>query len=572
MAINRPATLIPETKVFDRYTVIKSVGQGGLGTVYQIRDMTDNRIYALKETFDLSTGARDQFEREARWLERLDHPNIPKVRQFFEWQNRLYLVMDFISGENLEHMLVKNGHRPLPEADVWQWIAPICDAISYMHSQHPPIIHRDVKPANIIVTSEGLPHLVDLGIAKEHVPGLPNLTATFVRKAGTEGYAPPEQYTSQGKTGPWSDIYSLGATIYHLLTGQIPASPIDRAALDGQLIMPRHLNPAISPMAESLILRALALRPSDRYAKMQDMYQAVIDTMNALNAKPRPQPPAQMQQQIRGSGPLTPPYSRPAVFQSPPNSPQRPLTPSFGLNQGAVQGNSLPPMGTSSAILPPSSISNSTPRLRGDRVAKPIERRRGAAKSGAGSMPAPPSASNVGAPSSSTSGWQSNEQRAAALSPTQRRIRVHQVSEEAPRRHVPRVLVIGLLAVIVILMGTVFLINNHMLPFMNNVDHSSVNSVAKSYFTSLENHDYNGAYQCFSPNVTGTISSDDYARRMQDTFTSKGDIKSFSIAGTTAGVGNTTVLVNVTYSTAGVQPVSLTFVQINGTWYLDAIP
>ncbi|MBA3825095.1 MAG: protein kinase [Ktedonobacterales bacterium] len=276
MAINRPPTLSVGTHLIDRYNIVAVVGQGGLGTVYQIRDIrVPNTFFALKETFDLSEGARKQFEAEARWLAQLAHPNIPHTRDYFEWNDRLYLVMDFISGENLEYKLIRNSHRPLGELDVVRWIQPICDALAYLHAQTPPIIHRDVKPANIIVTPNGRPALVDLGIAKEWLGEGDNRTDTFIRKAGTEGYAPPEQYAGKGTTGPHSDIYSLGATMYHLLTGQVPTSAVERAALDHPLIAPRKLNPRLSPQVEAVIVRALAIRPGDRYANMRDMSGAL---------------------------------------------------------------------------------------------------------------------------------------------------------------------------------------------------------------------------------------------------------------------------------------------------------
>ena len=297
MAVNRPPTLNVGVRLIERYTIVAVVGQGGLGTVYQIRDERVPQVpFALKETFDLSEGARKQFEAEARWLEQLTHPNIPHTRDYFEWNDRLYLVMDYVSGENLEYKLIRNGHRPLPEADVVRWIQPICDALAYLHAQNPPIIHRDVKPANIIVAPNGRPALVDLGIAKEWLGEGDNRTDTFIRKAGTEGYAPPEQYAGKGTTGPHSDIYSLGATMYHLLTGQVPTSAVERAALDHPLIAPRKLNPRLSPQVEAVVIRALAIRPGDRYASMRDM-------AGALNqAQQRSAPLAK---QMQTSAPLT---------------------------------------------------------------------------------------------------------------------------------------------------------------------------------------------------------------------------------------------------------------------------
>ena len=204
------------TIVHERYRVEGIVGKGGLGTVYSVLDILFGKqnIYALKEMADQSRSARRQFEHEAQWLQAVDHNHIPKVREYFDWRSRLYLVMDFVDGENLEQKLYRQGGRPLPEEQVIAWILPICDALSYLHTRTPSILHRDVKPANIIVTPAGHPVLVDLGIAKEHLPGA-NRTATFVRKAGTEGYAPPEQYTVAGKAahGPMSMRSARPSTI-----------------------------------------------------------------------------------------------------------------------------------------------------------------------------------------------------------------------------------------------------------------------------------------------------------------------------------------------------------------------
>jgi serine/threonine-protein kinase len=263
--------------VHDRYRVVNIVGRGGVGTVYQVNDILfgKNNSYALKELIDQSEGARKQFANEAQWLQALDHRSIPKVREYFDWNDRLYLVMDFVDGENLEQKLLRSGGQPLPEDQVINWILPICDALDYLHSQRPPILHRDVKPANIIVTPSGHPVLVDLGIAKEHLPGA-GQTATFVRKAGTEGYAPPEQYTTAGMTGPWSDVYGLGATMYELLTGRVPPTAVERVALDSVMALPRQLNPAISPHVEEVILRAVAIRPADRFQTVGDVARALM--------------------------------------------------------------------------------------------------------------------------------------------------------------------------------------------------------------------------------------------------------------------------------------------------------
>jgi serine/threonine protein kinase len=283
--------LPPGTVVRERYRIAAAVGQGGLGTVYQVTDVLFGRsnVYALKEQWDQSASARKQFGREGAWLYKLDHNHIPKVREYFEWHDRLYLVMDFVDGENLERKLERAAGRPLPESQVLGWVRPICDALHYLHTRTPPIIHRDVKPSNIIVTSSGHPVLVDLGIAKEHGPGT-NATATFVRKAGTEGYAPPEQYAASGQSGPWSDVYGLGATLYQLLTTQIPPTAVERVALDATLRRPRALNPGISAATETAILKALAIRPQDRFQSMLDFARALPSDTSAPNLSPFPTP------------------------------------------------------------------------------------------------------------------------------------------------------------------------------------------------------------------------------------------------------------------------------------------
>jgi serine/threonine protein kinase len=268
--------------VYNRYRILRIVGRGGLGTVYQVADIIygAHTIFALKELADANPGARKQFELESRWLRELNHDSIPKVRESFEWDGRVYLVMDFVDGENLEQYLHRTN-KPLPEAQALRWMLPVCDALYYLHTRTPPLLHRDVKPANIIVTPGGHPVLVDFGIAKAHLPGM-NQTVTFVRKAGTEGYAPPEQYAANGMTGPWSDVYALGATLYQLLTGRVPRTAVDRITQSDQMPSPRDLVPTISPLTNQAVMRAMELKPATRYQSVIEFAGALTDSLRVL--------------------------------------------------------------------------------------------------------------------------------------------------------------------------------------------------------------------------------------------------------------------------------------------------
>jgi serine/threonine protein kinase len=356
------------TVVHDRYRILATVGHGGLGTVYQVADILFGKgnIYALKELIDQSPGARKQFEMESQWLQSLDHNHIPKVREHFEWYQRLYLVMDFVDGENLEQRLVRLAGRPFSEDQALRLIAPICEVLQYLHTRVPPILHRDVKPSNIIVTPGGHVVLVDLGIAKAHLPGA-NQTSTFVRKAGTEGYAPPEQYTASGQAGPWSDVYSLGATLYQLLTGRVPPTAVERLTLDANLAAPQQVNPAISPWVSSTLLRSLALRPSDRFQSVKGFADALKGPAGRIAGTLSPdywssrEPPSYTTPAVRppsitrDMAQASPPFSSstpgvdpssllhlqthtpPGASITPPPSPPMPLTPPVAISKPAMR-------------------------------------------------------------------------------------------------------------------------------------------------------------------------------------------------------------------------------------------
>jgi len=210
-----------------RYRLLRKLGQGGMGAVYLAEDtQLFGRQWVVKEMLP-PTDPADQrevgknFQREAEVLAELRHPRIPAITHYFSEGGRYYLVMEWVDGEDLEKRLERHG-GPLPEREVVNYAAQVCDILEYLASQSPPIVHRDIKPANIIVDSYGAVYLVDFGIARAK----PILGASVGRDTslwGTQGYAPPEQFT--GQTEPRSDVYALGATMYHLLTGRDPRDP-----------------------------------------------------------------------------------------------------------------------------------------------------------------------------------------------------------------------------------------------------------------------------------------------------------------------------------------------------------
>ncbi|HSR31711.1 MAG TPA: serine/threonine-protein kinase [Anaerolineae bacterium] len=283
--------LVPGTQVRDRYEVLGLIGQGGMGAVYKAADSRlPGRLCAIKEIWpppglsdEALRQARDQFLREASTLARLDHPNLPKVSDYFTldppssgshyadgWTlfstSRDYLVMDYVPGQDL-HQMAQQAHREgqfLAEREVLDWMSQLCDALSYLHSQDPPVLHRDVKPGNVKLTPDGRIKLVDFGLVKPLDPEDPK-TLTGLRGIGSLPYTPIEQYGGElGHSSTYSDLYSLGATLYHLLTGRPPASAQDRFLEPEALVPPRQVNPAISPAVERAILAALALHPSER--------------------------------------------------------------------------------------------------------------------------------------------------------------------------------------------------------------------------------------------------------------------------------------------------------------------
>ncbi len=266
--------LVPGTVLHQRYKILAPVGQGGMGAVYRAEDLRlEGRICALKEvrpdpdaTPEALAQAQEQFRREAFTLARLDHPNLPKVSDTFTADQREYLVMDFVDGRDLRQLMEEKRRlgKFLDEQRVLRWAGQLCDALEYLHCQDPPVLHRDIKPANIKLTPGRLIKLVDFGLVKLLATDDAR-TVTVLQGRGTVAYTPLEQYGGDtGHTDVRSDIYSLGATLYHLLTNEPPADAKRRFLNPDALAPPRAINPHISPATERAILAAIAMHPSQR--------------------------------------------------------------------------------------------------------------------------------------------------------------------------------------------------------------------------------------------------------------------------------------------------------------------
>jgi hypothetical protein len=270
--------LTPGTVLQNRYRIVSKLGQGGMGAVYRAWDMRLSVPTALKEMtpqpglgLEILGQLRQQFHQEATVLARLIHPHLVRVTDFFEEGGNAYLVMDFVEGESLADRIARLG--PLPEAEVLAWGQQLLSALAYCHSQG--IIHRDIKPQNVIIRSDGQAVLVDFGLVKLWDPSDPR-TKTVMRGMGTPEYAPPEQYeVDVGHTDACSDVYGLGATLYHALVGQAPPTATLRMAAPEKFVPVRRLNPSVSPATEATILRALELARSERWQSARDMAAAL---------------------------------------------------------------------------------------------------------------------------------------------------------------------------------------------------------------------------------------------------------------------------------------------------------
>ena len=268
------------TLLQDRFLIEEKIGMGGMGAVYRAVDQKFGSQVAIKETFYGDTQLAEAFEREARLLNGLHHPIFPHVSDYFSQNGGHFLVMEFIEGEDLSEILKRS--EIFPVNTVVGWAVDILDGLDYLHSQDPPIVHRDIKPNNLKLTSRGRIVLLDFGMAKETSQNTLGAKSVF---GYSRRYSPLEQIEGAG-TDVRSDIFSLGASIYHLLTGKPAADALARAsALVGgrpdPLVPANEVNPEVPETVAAIISMALSLNPDNRFNSAREMSDALEDAIGA---------------------------------------------------------------------------------------------------------------------------------------------------------------------------------------------------------------------------------------------------------------------------------------------------
>jgi serine/threonine protein kinase len=365
------------TVIANRYIIDELLGTGGFGAVYRVRDRrVKGNVFALKEVVDPNKHELDSFMSEWAILKRLDHYALPHVYRVFEdhAHHRIYMLMDYADGPNLEKLRQQQPGKRFSLSRVITIMAPIVDAISYLHTQQPPIIHRDIKPANIIVPrTEDDAILVDFGIAKEYVQ---DSTTTAVRHC-SPGYGAPEHYATG--TNIRTDVYSLGATFYALLTGVIPVDALHRMTqMSSKGVDPlqliNELVPTLSNELAEIIARSMSINSDDRFASVEEFWQAIqnckIDEVeNDANEDEEPSLPLTPAPVVTTSAPpvlVTPSVTVRSVSSSPRSRSMVMLLCCIvliALVSGAVWGAGLQPSGQPAAkIVPTATLARQSPR------------------------------------------------------------------------------------------------------------------------------------------------------------------------------------------------------------------
>ena len=271
------SAMLPETLLQGRYRIVKQLGRGGMGAVYEAVDQRLGITVALKETLSAEPSMRKQFEHEARLLASMQHPALPRVSDHFVEGSRAFLVMQFIGGVDLAKIILQQP-GPFPRDQVMAWADQLLDALIYLHSRDRQVIHRDIKPHNLKLTGAGQIALLDFGLAKAQ-PADTSVTSSRAFFGYTKHYAPLEQIQDH-RTDPRSDIYALGATLYHLLTGIKPPDAMIRASAlvnkEPDPLKPANkINPVVGPHIAAILQRAMAQKSEDRYATATDFREAL---------------------------------------------------------------------------------------------------------------------------------------------------------------------------------------------------------------------------------------------------------------------------------------------------------
>jgi len=327
-------TLTQGTVLNGHYRIERALGSGGFGHVYLSVDLSTNQQYAIKEYLVAGASGKAQLEHEARVLSQLHHPNLPAFQDAFDERGRYYIVLGYIEGNDLTDLIrvVRQRNEVVPLARILNWIISICDAVTFLHNHTPPVIHRDIKPDNIRIMPDGMAILVDLGNAKATADGA--RTLFFIRHQGTPGYAPLEQYPGGSGTDTRSDVYALGGTLYFALTTHEPPNVSTRnqsmqqnlpdlPSLQEQLShnppetslasntarqfrlgvtkpakpAPRHsrhlaqlgtLPPELLDRLNTIIKKALAMKPKDRYQTVAEMSNDLKLVLRSLPSSTQP--------------------------------------------------------------------------------------------------------------------------------------------------------------------------------------------------------------------------------------------------------------------------------------------
>lgn len=272
------------TIIDGKYEILKQIGQGGMSKVYLAMDQRLNKQWAVKEiqrhAMDRDNAIKIQsLITEANLMKQLDHPALPRIVDILESRDVIYVIMDYIEGETLSKILKQEGAQP--QKQVIKWAKQLCEVLDYLHTRKPPVVYRDMKPSNVMLKPDGNVKLIDFGIAREYKETSLEDTTSL----GTRGYAAPEQFGGKGQTDARTDIYCLGATMYHLVTGKNPSEP------PYEMRPIRDWKPSLSGGLEHIILKCTQSNPEDRYQSCAELlydlnhYEAVDGEYRAAQKK-----------------------------------------------------------------------------------------------------------------------------------------------------------------------------------------------------------------------------------------------------------------------------------------------